>query len=226
MYATAASASSATGCITAQLIDAANATHVWAERYDRALDDIFALQDELTMSVVGAIEPSLRQAEVERARRKRPDSLDAYDLYLRVLPFASRAMPEDADAALPLLEQAIQHEPEYAVAYALLSWCHEQRYMRGGLREDMRAAASPHARAAAAFGVTMPRHWRWAALSSAPRSCKMGRPQPNRLRHRWNRPPAESDSTAWRAPAVKIIRPTGHYRLRRSSSQILRRFNS
>ena len=139
--------------ITAQLIDAANAAHVWAERYDRALDDIFALQDELTMSVVGAIEPSLRQAEIERAKRKRPDSLDAYDLYLRALPIASRAMPEDADAALPLLERAIQYEPDYAVAHALLGWCHEQRYLRGGLREDVRAAAIRHARAAIASGA-------------------------------------------------------------------------
>src|SRR5215467_10423402 len=71
--------------VTGQLIDSASAVHVWAQRYDRALDDIFALQDELTMSVVGAIEPTLRQAEIERARRKRPDSLDAYDLYLRAL---------------------------------------------------------------------------------------------------------------------------------------------
>ena len=86
--------------ITGQLIEAATATHVWAERYDRALDDIFALQDELTISVVGAIEPTLRQAEIERAKRKRPDSLDAYDLYLRALPFAFTAMPETADEAL------------------------------------------------------------------------------------------------------------------------------
>src|SRR5712664_1443601 len=61
--------------ITSQLIDATNAAHVWAERYDRALDDIFALQDELTISVIGAIEPTLRRAEIERAKRKRPDSL-------------------------------------------------------------------------------------------------------------------------------------------------------
>jgi adenylate cyclase len=72
--------------LTAQLIEAASGGHVWAERYDRALDDIFAVQDEITLSVVGYIEPSLRQAEIERAKRKRPDSLDAYDLYLRALP--------------------------------------------------------------------------------------------------------------------------------------------
>ena len=74
--------------VTAQLIEAESGAHVWAERYDRALDDIFELQDEMTLSVVGAIEPSLRQAEIERAKRKRPENLDAYDLYLRALPHA------------------------------------------------------------------------------------------------------------------------------------------
>ena len=72
--------------VTGQLIEAETGRHVWADRYDRTLDDIFAIQDELTMSVVAAIEPSLRQAEIERVKRKRPDSLDAYDLVLRALP--------------------------------------------------------------------------------------------------------------------------------------------
>ena len=138
--------------ITAQLIDTTNAAHVWAERYDRALDDIFALQDELTLSVIGAIEPSLRRVEIERARRKRPESLDAWDLYLRALPFAATAMPEDADKALLLLEQAIALEPGYAVAEAMIAWCHEQRYLRGGMLAETRAAASRHARAAIAAG--------------------------------------------------------------------------
>jgi len=138
--------------ITAQLIDATNAAHVWAERYDRVLDDIFVLQDELTISVVGAIEPTLRKGEIERARRKRPESLDAYDLYLRALPLAATAMPEDAEKALLLLEQAVALEPDYAVAHALIAWCHEQRYLRGGLHEATRAAASRHARAAIAAG--------------------------------------------------------------------------
>jgi adenylate cyclase len=133
--------------ITAQLIDATSSVHLWADRFDRALDDVFALQDELTISVVGAIEPSLRKAEIERARRKRPDSLDAYDLYLRALPLASTAMPEDADKALPLLEEAIRLEPDYSAAHAVLAWCHEQRYLRGGLDEATREAARRHARA-------------------------------------------------------------------------------
>ena len=72
--------------ITGQLIDAVTGAHVWAERYDRRLEDIFALQDEITLNVVGAIEPSLRQAEIERVKRERPESLGAYDLLLRALP--------------------------------------------------------------------------------------------------------------------------------------------
>jgi len=73
--------------ITAQLIDAATGAHLWADRFDGSLEDVFELQDKVAISVAGVIEPMLRQAEIERARRKRPDNLDAYDLYLRALPF-------------------------------------------------------------------------------------------------------------------------------------------
>ncbi len=80
--------------ITTQLIEAETNRHIWAERYDRAIDDIFAVQDDITMSTVAAIEPSLRQAEIERVKRKRPDSLDAYDLVLRSLPQVFTLMPD------------------------------------------------------------------------------------------------------------------------------------
>jgi TolB-like protein len=134
--------------VTGQLIDTETAAHVWADRYDETLKDIFALQDEMTMSVIGAVEPTLRKAEMERARRKRPDSLDAYDLYLRALPFVCTAMPEDADKALQFLEAAIQLEPDYAVVHGFIAWCHEQRYLRAGLSAETRAAARRHAHAA------------------------------------------------------------------------------
>jgi adenylate cyclase len=138
--------------LTGQLIEAETARHVWADRYDGTLGDIFALQDAMTMSVIGAIEPTLRKAEIERARRKRPDSLDAYDLYLRALPFAGTAMPGDADKALSLLEEAIRLEPDYAAVHGLIAWCHEQRYLRGGLNAGTREAARKHARAAITAG--------------------------------------------------------------------------
>ena len=73
--------------ITAQLIDAATGMHMWAEHYDGVVADVFDLQDQITASVVGSIEPSIRAAEIERARRKRPDNLDAYDLVMRALPY-------------------------------------------------------------------------------------------------------------------------------------------
>jgi len=138
--------------VTGQLIEAETGRHVWADRYDRALDDVFAIQDELTMSVVAAIEPSLRQAEIERVRRKRPDSLDAYDQVLRAIPLVYPAMPDGAAKALPLLETAVELEPEYAQAHGLAAWSHEILLARGGGREENRVGAIRHARAALAHG--------------------------------------------------------------------------
>src|SRR5438128_2587657 len=138
--------------ITAQLIDALSGAHLWADRFDGSLEDVFELQDKVAISVAGVIEPTLRQSEIERARRKRPDSLDAYDLYLRALPDAFAAMPEDADKALALLGKAIELEPDFAAAHAIIPFCHEQRYLRGGMQEETRIAALRHARHAIAAG--------------------------------------------------------------------------
>jgi adenylate cyclase len=138
--------------ITAQLIEATTGTHLWADKFDTSLEDVFDLQDRVAMSVAGVIEPTLRQTEIERARRKRPESLDAYDLYLRALPNAFTAMPGDADKALALLAKAIELEPDYAAAHAIIAWCHEQRYLRGGLQQETKLAALYHARQAIAKG--------------------------------------------------------------------------
>jgi TolB-like protein len=138
--------------ITAQLIDAQTSGYIWAQRYDRLLGDIFAVQDEITMSVIGAIEPSLRKVEIERVKRKRPDNLDAYDLVLRALPFVRTGMVHGANAAIPLLERALEFEPEYAWARALLAQCFHFRFSRGGLGEADRVASTQHARAATAAG--------------------------------------------------------------------------
>jgi adenylate cyclase len=100
--------------ITVQLIETANGAHIWAEQYDRSIEDVFALQDEITMRVVGAIEPSLRKAEIERVKRQRPSSLNAYDFVLRSLPLVT-ARPKDAEAAIPLLQNALQLEPNYGL---------------------------------------------------------------------------------------------------------------
>jgi adenylate cyclase len=138
--------------ITGQLIDVATGAHVWAERYDRKSDDIFALQDEITLSVVGAIEPSLRLAEVERVKRKRPDSLDAYDLVLQAQPDVYSQMPERATKALVLLERALALDPSYALAHAHAAMCYHSLYLRAGLHEDTRAASFRHAQSAVAYG--------------------------------------------------------------------------
>jgi len=130
--------------ITGQLIDSAAGTHVWAERYDRKFDDIFALQDEITLSVVGAIEPSLRLAEAERVKRKRPDSLDAYDLVLQAQAGVYTRMPAPSTKALPLLERALALDPSYALAHAYAAECYHSIYLRGRLHEDSRAASIRH----------------------------------------------------------------------------------
>ena len=138
--------------IVAQLIDAENGAHIWVERYDRQLDDIFALQDEISDKVVGAIEPSLRNAEITRVRRRRPDSLEAYDFVLRAQPFAFSHLAEDAAIAIPLLNKALEIEPDYAAAHAPLALCYHCRFARGGLNEADRNSAIHHARAAIASG--------------------------------------------------------------------------
>jgi tetratricopeptide (TPR) repeat protein len=138
--------------ITGQLIDAATGAHVWAERYDRKIDDIFALQDEIALSVVGAIEPTLLRAEVERVKRKRPESLDAYDLVLQAQPDVYSGMPEGATKALTLLERSIAIDHTYALAHAFAAMGHHNRFLRAGLHEEDRAASVRHAQAAIVHG--------------------------------------------------------------------------
>ena len=117
--------------ITGQLIDAATGAHLWADRFDGDMEDIFDLQDQITTSVVGAIEPRLRLAEVERSRRKKTEDLDAYDLYLRALPHVEAITIDDNIEALALLEKAIAIDPNFAPATAYAAWCYEQRVVRG-----------------------------------------------------------------------------------------------
>lgn len=138
--------------ISVQMIEAESGIHLWAERYERAIDDIFALQDEIAMSVVGMFGLNLRKAEIERVKRKRPESLDAYDLVLRALPHVYSGMPEEAAKALPLLERALTLEPDYAGAHGLAACCHEFLFTRAGLRNENRIAAIRHAHAALTYG--------------------------------------------------------------------------
>jgi len=117
--------------LTAQLIDASTGGHIWAERFDGELADIFRLQDRITEQVVGAIEPQMRRAEIERARRKQPESMEAYDHYLRALPHVYAMRPQDNTEALALFRETMRLDPHFVPAIAYAAWCYEQRVGRG-----------------------------------------------------------------------------------------------
>jgi TolB-like protein/Tfp pilus assembly protein PilF len=138
--------------ISAQMVETEGAGHLWTERFDRSLDDIFALQDEIALNVVGAIEPSLRRAEVERVKRKRPDSLDAYELVLQSQPDVYSGMPAQVTKALALLERALVLDPTYALAHAFAAMCHHCLFLRAGLHDENKAASIRHARSAILHG--------------------------------------------------------------------------
>jgi TolB-like protein/DNA-binding winged helix-turn-helix (wHTH) protein/Tfp pilus assembly protein PilF len=113
--------------VSAKLADAATGEQLWAERFDGTREDIFAMQDRITEAVVGYIQPEIQQAEIDRARRKRPENLDAYDLYLRALPLVQSPDPAAYDTALDLLRRAIALDPKFAIAIAVAGWVLEKR---------------------------------------------------------------------------------------------------
>jgi adenylate cyclase len=129
--------------MTAQLIDAGTGHHIWADRFDGELSDVFDLQDRLVTSVVGAISPSVQAAEIERARLKRPESLQAYDYVLRAYP-GWRSLDDPAhEEATRLFHKAVELEPGYALAMAMAAWAHGQRFgrvMPGDLEDERRQA--------------------------------------------------------------------------------------
>ena len=121
--------------ITGQLVDAASGTHLWADRFEGRLDDIFELQDQIATSIVGAIASQLERAEIERARRKPTGSLSAYDNYLRAMPHLHRGTRDAIDEALPLFYKAMQLDPEFASAHAMAAWCHFWRKINGWMTD-------------------------------------------------------------------------------------------
>jgi TolB-like protein/class 3 adenylate cyclase/tetratricopeptide (TPR) repeat protein len=116
--------------ITGQLIQADTDAHIWADWYDGELAEIFELQDQVTLGVVGAITPALQQAEIDRVRRKPLESLDAYDCHLRGLASAHRWTREGVEA-LRLVDRAIRLDPDFAPPYGLAAWCHYWRQVNG-----------------------------------------------------------------------------------------------
>ena len=113
--------------ITGQLIDAATGAHLWADRFDGALEDVFDLQDQVTASVVNAIAPKLEQAELERSRHKPTESLDAYDYYLRGVAAVHRWTPEANAEALAHFTRAVELDPNFGAAWGLAARCYSQR---------------------------------------------------------------------------------------------------
>jgi adenylate cyclase len=113
--------------IIVQLIETEGGAHVWSSRFDGAVDDFFDLQDRITEQVAGALQPSIRIAEIERSRRKRPQDLGSYDYTMRAMPHVWALEKEESVKALELLEKALTIDPEYPLALSLAGWCHAQR---------------------------------------------------------------------------------------------------
>jgi TolB-like protein len=141
--------------VSGQLIDASTGTHLWADRMDGALDDVFALQDRITTNVVGAILTKLEQAEIKRAQRKPTGSLDAYDFYLRGMANVHQWTREGLSEALRLFYEAIKLDPEYSSAYGMAAWCYLRRRSDGWMTDRVQetAEAARLARRAAQFGT-------------------------------------------------------------------------
>ena len=145
--------------ITAQLNDVATGSHIWAERYDRSLTDLFAMQDEITDAIVAAIEPQIYAAENFRARRKPPSSMDAWDLVMRALSHYWRVTREDHVIAQALLAKAIAIDPDYGQALSVLATSHMFGVHLGWA--DIKAAA-PIAERAALAAIQADREDAWA----------------------------------------------------------------
>jgi TolB-like protein len=144
--------------IAAQLIDASNATHLWANCFEGALEDVFDLQDRVTASVVGSIAPKLEQAEIERAKRKPTESFDAYDYYLQGLANVHLWEKEANAEALRCFYRAIELDPNFAAAHGLAARCYSQRQVSGWVtnREDEKSQTRRLARRAAELGRDIP----------------------------------------------------------------------
>lgn len=112
--------------VTVQLVETARGSHLWAEKYDGTIEDLFDFQDQITERVAGALQPSIRIAEIERVRRKRPHELGAYDYTMRAMRHVWLLEEAEAKLGLALLEQALAIDPEYPLALALSAWCWAQ----------------------------------------------------------------------------------------------------
>lgn len=141
--------------VSAQLIEGETGTHLWGDRFEGEGEDIFDFQDSITESVIGVVEPRILKAEIERARHKRPERFDVWDLYVQALPLVHSGAVANWSRALELLDHAVTLDPAYAPALTLAAWAHSKRNHLGGpslpnYQTDVEAALELGARAVAA----------------------------------------------------------------------------
>lgn len=155
--------------ITGQLIDAVTGAHIWADRFERDLTDIFALQDEVTVAVVSAIQPKLLQTEIAMATRRRPENLTAYDYYLRALPQFYLSTREGLAEAIGLAHRALELDPQFGLVAALAGGCHMQNVLFGYAVDPQfeRKEAVRLFRLALSLDDSDPEILAWAAIVSA-----------------------------------------------------------
>jgi len=127
--------------ITGQLVDALTGAHIWADRFDGGIEDIFDLQDQVTASVMGAISPKMEHAEIERAKRKPTENLDAYDYYLQGMASIYQATKHANGDALRLFYKAVELDPNFASAYGMAAWCYAWRRMNGWMADQAQEIA-------------------------------------------------------------------------------------
>ncbi len=176
--------------VSAQLIDGDTGTHLWGDRYEGAGRDIFDFQDSITESVIGLVEPRILKAEIERARRKRPESFDAWDLYVQALPIVRDTDVAAYDRAIALLDRGVALDPAYAPVLILAAWAYEKRYTFGKRAEadkevalalsDRALAADPDDATVLAIAGWMRMLFRsdWSAIESTRRAATLN---PNNL---------------------------------------------
>jgi adenylate cyclase len=155
--------------ITGQLIDAVTGAHIWADRFERELTDVFALQDEVTVAVVSAIEPKLLQTEIALATRRRPENLTAYDYYLRAMQQHYQTTREGLAEALRLAHRALELEPRFGLAAALAGVCHQLNVTLGHASDLQfeRKEAARLLRLALSLDDSDPDTLAWACITSA-----------------------------------------------------------
>ena len=163
--------------ITGQLIDALSGTHLWADRFDGSLEDVFELQDKIALSVAGIIEPALQAAEIRRSATRLTTDLSAYDLHLRALAVFFPMAKERVIQALGLLDQAIAIDPYYGPALSMAAICHSTSSLAAGSKRRRHPAARPSnslvrrsrpVRITRACSPAPPSCWRISARISAP----------------------------------------------------------